>query len=206
VNRRHIGAVFILLALAAGAYVLVTGTGGSGDYARVLVLDMTVTDGGVSPPSAEIRYGHPPATDLRAGTLTGTLVTADGRTVRSFSVWDPRVQLGDTVTDNGEERLSGFMTTGRSAPLHLVLPYTGEEAGFRLAEKTTGRTLAKANLSDAAAAFAETYPQDPAVVAAREGSRIPLPKDPQVLMAEVGVVLFLALVLLSITMVRKKRD
>ena len=204
-DRRMIAAAAILVTLAAaGIYSFTAGGNGSpqGDYAKVLVLDMNITDGHVSAPEAAIRYGHPPATTLRAGSLTGTLFSADGRPVRTFTIWDPRVQIGDAVPDDGQGTISGVLRTDTSATLHLVLPYTGEEAGFRLTEKATGTPLAEANLSDAAASFAEAYPQDPAVAAAREQGRFRFPQDPQVLVLGTGILLFLALVLAGFVMAK----
>jgi hypothetical protein len=201
-DRRLVLPGLIVLAIVAGAYFL--NSGQQGDYSKVLVIHMTVTDGSVTNQSVDIRYGHPPATGLRSGTLLGELVAADGNVVRTFTVWDPGIQLGDAVVDDGNGNIRSFMTTSRSADLHLVLPYTGEEAGFRLSDRSSGRMLASANLSDAAAAFSKTYPADPARSAGNTG-QFRLPQDAEALVAGVGIVLFLLLAVVFFLMIRGKK-
>jgi len=200
-DRRPVLLGLLVLAVVAGLYVL--NSGQQGDYSKVLVIHMTVTDASVTTRSVDMRYGHPPEISLRSGTFLGELVNADGRTVRTFTVWDPRVQLGDAVVDDGNGSIRSFMTGSSSSDLQLVLPYTGEEAGFRLSDRATGRILASANLSDAAGTFSKTYPEDPVVRARTEGS-IQLPKDIPNLVAGAGVVLFLLLGVVLLLMIRGK--
>ena len=202
-DRRLVFLGLLILAVVAGLYFL--NSGPQGDYSKVLVIHMTVTDGSVTNQSVDIRYGHPPATGFRSGTFLGELVAADGNVVRSFTVWDPGIQLGDAVTDDGNGSIRSFMTRSSTSDLHLVLPYTGEEAGFRLSDRATGRMLASANLSYAAATFSKTYPADPVVVGVRDGSPIRLPKDPQVLILATGIILMLALATMGFMMTRGRR-
>jgi hypothetical protein len=200
-DRRLILLGLIVLAIVAGLYV--QNSGQQGDYTKIVVIHMTVTDGSVTPRSVDIRYGHPPETGLRSGTFLGELVTSDRKVVRSFTVWDPRVQLGDAVVDDGNGSIRSFMTMSSSSDLQLVLPYAGEEAGFQLSDRATGRILASANLSDASAAFSKTYPADPVIQARTEGS-IRLPQDIQNLVASAGVVPFLLLGVVFLLMIRGK--
>ena len=91
-----------------------------------------------------------------------------------------------------------------SADLVLVLPYTGEEGEFRLSDRVTGKHLAAANLSGAAAAFSKTYPADPARPAGNAG-QFRLPQDAQALVAGVGIVLFLLLAWVFLLMISGKK-
>jgi hypothetical protein len=201
-DRRLVLLGLIVLAIVAGVYFL--NSGQQGDYSKVLVIHMTVKDGSVTTRSVDIRYGHPPETGLRSGTFLGELVAADGNVVRTFTVWDPRIQLGDAVVDDGNGSIRSFMTRSSSSDLHLVLPYTGQEAGFRLSDRASGRILAAANLSDAAAAFSKTYPADPSRPAGNAG-QFRLPQDAQALVAGVGIVLFLLLAVVFLLMIRGKK-
>lgn len=196
-NRRILVIVIALvIALAAGYFVIVAE---SGDYSKILVLTLRVSDGGVTPLSEEVRYGHAPATGLAAGTWQGRLLDADGKTVRQFTVWDPRVQLGDSVAENGSIR--GATTVSQNADLLLVLPYTGKEEHFVLSDTTTGKKLSDVSLAGAAAAFNSTYPDDPDLVAVAGERKIPGVSLP---VLAGGCILAVLLIIVAIMMVRGK--
>jgi hypothetical protein len=118
--------LFVCAILAASGLLYVLYGGEQGDFTKVLVIKLHIGTNGVREDFVGLRYGHPPEPGLRSGTFSGTLLSADGRTVKEFSLWDPRIQLGDEIVDDGQggERLSGAMVRLPEADLLLTLPYT----------------------------------------------------------------------------------
>jgi hypothetical protein len=160
--------------LAAGVMLYTLYGGEQGDFTKVLVINLHIGTNGVTEKSVDLRYGHAPQIGLRSGTFSGRLLSADGRTVREFDIWDPRIQLGDEVVDDGQggELLRGAIIHSPEADLLLTLPYTGEEEQFELRDRNTGSTIKSVNLSAAITSFSQTYPSDPAgpgVVQSQQG-------------------------------------
>jgi hypothetical protein len=172
---RRIVILGIFAAVAAGAglaYIFISEDGG--DYSKILVLRMHAGKDGISGQSAEIRYGHPPAIGLQGGPFRGGLYDAGGDPVREFGVWDPRVQFGDGIVEDGG--LRGFATVSDEADILLIVPYTGEEERFVLSDAESGTVLADVDLQGAAANFSRVYPDDPSGPAVSRPEReIPLP-------------------------------
>lgn len=201
-DRRILLIVAALVVLAAGLYLFLPGP--QGDYSKVLILRMHLTDGTVRGESAEVRYGHPQETSYRSGPLEGKLLTAEGKVTKEFSLWDPSVQLGDAVeTDaNGSEVFRSVTVVSRENDLLLVLPYSGEEKSFALSDKRTGRSLTTMDLTAAGDTFKKTYPADPGspvknqtLLPALEGSSVTI---------VIGVVLVLLLGIMVVSMLRRR--
>ena len=187
--------------LAASVLLYALYRGEQGDFTKVLVINLHIGTNGVTEDFVGVRYGHPPQAGLRSGIFSGRLLSADGRTVKEFAIWDPRMQLGDEVVDDGKggEVLRGAIIHSPEADLLLTLPYTGVEEQFQLHDRASGRLMKSVNLSAAVTSFSQTYPEDPA------GTRIVQPQQgiPFITIAA-GCVLFALLVLVVLMMVRKR--
>jgi len=157
--------LLIVCAILAASAILYTLYGGEhGDYTKVLIINMHIGTNGVTEDYVGLRYGHPPQAGLSSGNFSGRLLSADGRVVREFGIWDPRIQMGDEVVDDGQggEVLRGATVYSPEADLLLTLPYTGVEELFELHDRTTGTRLTSVNLSAAITSFSQIYPEDPA--------------------------------------------
>lgn len=194
--------LLIMAILAAALLLYALNWGDGGDYTKVLVINLHIGTNGVSENFVGLRYGHPPQAGLRSGTFSGRLLSADGKTVREFAIWDPRIQLGDEVVDDGQggEVLRGAIVHLPEADLLLTLPYTGAEEQFELHDRASGRLMKSVNLSTAITSFSQTYPEDPAA-----GPKIVEQQQGVPLMTLVaGCLLFALLVLVVVMMVRKR--
>lgn len=190
--------VLILLILAAGTSGYLFITGGSGDYTKILVITLHVGNAGVRPVSEEIRYGHAPVNGLQSGAWKGQLLDTDGKILREFGVWDPRVQFGDSVMENGSIR--GNVTISDAADLNLVLPYTEKEERFVLSDTATGVKLADVSLAGAAAVFNSTYPDDPDSTSQKNGQGSPS----SLAILAGGCILMVLLIVVILNMLRGK--
>ncbi|MDP3396891.1 MAG: hypothetical protein Q8S57_09555 [Methanoregula sp.] len=187
--------------LAAGVLLYAFNGEEQGDFTKVLVIKLHIGQNGVREDLVSLRYGHPPEIGLRSGSFSGRLLSADGKTVKEFAIWDPRIQLGDMVIDDGHggEMLSGAKVQSPEADLLLTLPYTGVEERFELHDRSSGRLIKSVNLSSAITSFSQTYPSDPdgpRIVSAQQGL-------PLITMIAGGAIFFL-LVLVVLMMVRKR--
>lgn len=187
--------------LAASALLYAVYGGEQGDYSKVLVINLHIGTNGVTEEYVGLRYGHPPQAGLSSGSFSGRLLSADGRIVKEFAIWDPRMQVGDEVVDDGQggEILRGATVHSPEADLLLTLPYTGVEEQFELHDRASGRILKSVNLSDAVTSFSQTYPSDPSgpvIVQPQQG--VPF------ITIIAGCVLFALLVLVVVMMVRRR--
>jgi len=150
--------------LAAGGLLYAISLGGEGDLSKVLVINLHIGTNGVTEEYTGLRYGHPPQLGLSSGTFSGRLLSADGRAVQEFALWDPRMQMGDEVVDDGQggEILRGAIVNSPEADLLITLPYTGVEEQFELHDRASGRLMKSVDLSAAVTKFSQTYPSDPA--------------------------------------------
>ena len=187
--------------LAAGVLLYALYGGEQGDFSKVLVIKLHIGTNGVREDFIGLRYGHPPESGLRSGSFSGRLLSADGGTVKEFAIWDPRMQLGDVMVDDGHggEMLSGAKVQSPEADLLLTLPYTGVEEQFELHDRASGRLIKSVNLSSAITSFSQTYPSDPdgpRIVSAQQGISL--------ITMIAGAAVFFLLVLVVFMMVRKR--
>jgi len=193
--------LLVCAVLAASIFAYLIFRQEDGDYSKMLVLNLHIGADGVTENFAGLRYGQPPRAGLSTGTFSGKLLSSDGSTVREFTLWDPRMQVGDQMIDDGQggEVLRGEIAHSSEADLLLYLPYTGVETQFELHDRVTGRLMKSVNLSSAITSFSETYPADPtgpAIAPPRQG--IP------VITLIAGCVLFALMILVVFMMVRKQ--
>jgi hypothetical protein len=175
--------------------------GGEGDLTKVLVINLHIGTKGVTENSVDLRYGHPAQLGLSSGTFSGSLLSADGHTVQEFFLWDPRMQMGDIVVDDGQggQEVKGALVQSPEADLLLTLPYTGVEEQFELRDRASGSLMKSVSLSSAVTNFSQTYPEDPA------GTRIVSPPLGVPTGTVVTACAFFALWLLVIFIIVKKK-
>lgn len=132
------------------------------DYSKIMVIRLSIDHGTVTEQSVAMRYGHPPNPGLQSGDFKGILKTADGKTITAFDVWDPRIQLSDVMTREGNatDLLSGSAVYSDTAEFLLIVPYYKGQTVLELYDKRTGTVLKSVNLSPAIETFTRTYPKD----------------------------------------------
>jgi hypothetical protein len=175
--------------------------GEQGDLSKVLVINLHLGTNGVTENFVGLRYGHPPQAGLSSGTLSGRLLSADGKTAQEFILWDPRMQMGDEVVDDGQGGgvIRGAISHSPEADLLLTLPYTSGEEQFELRDQASGSLMKSVSLSAAVTNFSQTYPEDPI------GPRIILPQLGESSITIVAACVFFALFVLVIFIIVRKR-
>jgi hypothetical protein len=199
-SRGRWGLVLACVILAAGGLLYAISAGGEGDLTKVLVINLHIGTNGVTEEYTGLRYGHAPQLGLSSGTFSGKLLSSDGKTVQEFVLWDPRMQMGDDVVDDGKggEVLRGAIAYSPEADLLITLPYTGVEEQFELHDRASGRLMKSVDLSAAVTNFSEMYPEDPA----GHGNVLPLEGVPSGTIVIASV--FFALFVLVIFMIVRK--
>ena len=197
--KRFVFAGLIFLVLLQGIWF--ASADDAPDYSKIVVVHLNINKSSITEKSVEMRYGHPPNIEGRSGDFKGTLKSADGSTIREFSLWDPRYQLGDVLEKDNESSgyLSGYLTYSDNADLVLILPYYENQMTFELHDKKTGILLKKVNMSQAITKFQSNYPKDPGSV-----SVSPIQFDKSVIYVITGVVISILIIGMILSMVRKK--
>lgn len=197
--KRFVFAGLIFLVLLQGIWF--ASADDSPDYSKIVVVHLNINKSSITEKSVEMRYGHPPNIEGRSGDFRGTLKSTDGSTIREFSLWDPRYQLGDVLEKDNESSnyLSGYLTYSDNADLVLILPYYENQMTFELHDKKTGTLLKKVNMSQAITKFQSNYPKDPGSV-----SVLPIQFDKSVIYVITGVVISILIIGMILAMVRKK--
>ena len=197
--KRFVFAGLIFLVLLQGIWF--ASADDSPDYSKIVVVHLNINKSSITEKSVEMRYGHPPNIEGRSGDFRGTLKSTDGSTIREFTLWDPRYQLGDVLERDNESSnyLSGYLTYSDNADLVLILPYYENQMTFELHDKKTGTLLKKVNMSQAITKFQSNYPKDPGSV-----SVLPIQFDKSVIYVITGVVISILIIGMILAMVRKK--
>jgi len=197
--KRFVFAGLIFLVLLQG--IGFASADDSPDYSKIVVVHLNINKSSITEKSVEMRYGHPPNIEGRSGDFRGTLKSTDGSTIREFTLWDPRYQLGDVLEKDNESSnyLSGYLTYSDNADLVLILPYYENQMTFELHDKKTGTLLKKVNMSQAITKFQSNYPKDPGSV-----SVLPIQFDKSVIYVITGVVISILIIGMILAMVRKK--
>jgi hypothetical protein len=197
--KRFVFAGLIFLVLLQGIWF--ASADDSPDYSKIVVVHLNINKSSITEKSVEMRYGHPPNIEGRSGDFRGTLKSTDGSTIREFTLWDPRYQLGDVLEKDNESSnyLSGYLTYSDNADLVLILPYYENQMTFELHDKKTGTLLKKVNMSQAITKFQSNYPKDPGSV-----SVLPIQFDKSVIYVITGVVISILIIGMILSMVRKK--
>ncbi len=118
--------------------------------AKSYFLQIGLVKAGAAVSAVQVVYGSPPLPD--SGILTGKVLGADGSTLSSFSLPDPRVQFGDVmmISEDGTNRtaLSGTQSVEDHADLVVMFPYAAEAKTFTLHD-ASGTLLASVDLTKA---------------------------------------------------------
>jgi len=159
------GFALICLCLLLGSLIGVAAGAAAADpaqYDKSVSISMNIDNGKITTKSAEIYYGSAPHLIPNQQGFRGELVAADGSIVRTFTVWDPRIQFGDVLaaTPDGT-RIQGVVDSQPSADFVVTFPFDPKVTGFRLLDPATGTLLASVNLVPQIDSFFASYPDDP---------------------------------------------
>jgi CheY-like chemotaxis protein len=119
----------------------------SAQYDKCVNIYMNIDNGIITTQSTEIYYGSPPNLFPVQEGFKGELVAADGSTVKTFTVWDPRVQFGDVVVSNSNNpQIKGVVDRQNSVDFVVTLPFDRTVTEFRLYDSADGPLLTSVNL------------------------------------------------------------
>jgi len=129
-------------------------------YEKIVLITYTFTNSGVHEVSTQIQYGIPPNPTIQNGDFEGLLLDSQHRTIDTFSIRDPRIQIGDT--GNSAQSFNGLAAGNpQSVEFGIIIPYTPALRYVSLVDTSTGNTLVTTDLSPAISAFQNLYPLDP---------------------------------------------
>ena len=134
----------------------------SPQYDKCVSIHMNIADGKVTTQSSEIYYGSAPHLFPQQDSLRGDLLAADGSVVKTFGVWDPRIQFGDTVVNTANDpQIQGVVDTQNSADFVVTFPFDPSITGFKLYNVDNGALLTSVDLKPTIDSFFSSYPRDP---------------------------------------------
>ena len=197
--KRLIIVILIFVVLLQGCGL--AGAAEPADYSKIIVMHMNISQGNVTEKSVEVLYGHAPDPGRQTGDFKGMVKTQGGETIREFDIWDNRYQMADVITTDNESAnyLTSYMTYTEDADFTLIVPYQEDQMHFELYDKKSGALLKSINLSPAISHFKSSYPKEPGGTS----SSLP-PLDSTVVFLVTGIVLFLVLMGMTVSMMRKK--
>ncbi|NOZ59637.1 MAG: hypothetical protein GXO66_08725 [Euryarchaeota archaeon] len=140
--------VKLVACLAALGLLLLSCTGLAAEGgSKVVVVHMNIKEGVVTELYSKVVYNYPPS--YLRGQFKSEVLSADGRVLREFSVWDPRVRIGREVVfvDN--------------VNFTVVLPFSSDMKTFNLYDKRTGEKLISVDLTEAIVGFCREHRDDP---------------------------------------------
>jgi CheY-like chemotaxis protein len=151
--------IFICLVLIGFTGVV---TADPAQYDKSVSVNMHIDNGIITTKSTEIYYGSAPHLFPLQGSFEGKLIAADGSIVKTFSVWDPRIQFGDTiVNDSNYPLIQGIIDRQNSADFVVIFPFDRNVTEFRLYDSAEGTLLTSVNLKPQVDSFFASYPKDP---------------------------------------------
>jgi len=153
---------------------------GDGPYDKSVTVSLHIDHGTILVTSMDIRYGSAPNYFPMQGDFRGELVAADGSVVKTFSVWDPRIQFGDEVAGSpADPTLRGVVDRRDIADTVVIFPFYPQVTGFRLYNAAEGTLLASVDMKPRIDRFFAAYPNDPENPALYESAAVsPLSPGP----------------------------
>jgi len=137
-------------------------TGEPAQYDKSVSISLHIDNGKITPLSTELYYGSAPHLFPMQGDFKGELVAADGSIVTTFTVWDPRIQFGDAIIDDGNgQQLQGVLDRQNSADFVVTFPFEPDVTEFRLYNSADGTLLSSVSLQPVIDSFFASNPRDP---------------------------------------------
>ena len=134
----------------------------SAQYDKSVTISMNIDNGKIVTKSIEIYYGSAPNFFPIQEGFRADLIAADGSTVKSFRVWDPRVRFGDVIINDAEgPRIQGILDQQNSADFVVTFPFDRNVSEFRLYSSAEGTLLTSVTLKPPINSFFASYPLDP---------------------------------------------
>lgn len=125
-------------------------------------ISMNIDNEQITIKSTALSYGSAPNIFPTQNGFKGELVAADGSIVKTFTVWDPRIQFGDGIAGNSNDPLiQNIVDRQASADFVVTLPFDRTVTGFRLYTPAGDRLLTSVNLKPQIDSFFTSYPNDP---------------------------------------------
>ena len=153
----------IVVLMIMSLLVLGTGAADTTDYAKVYVIPLTVRETGVTPGTVILMYGHGPELGLQSGPFKGELADTQGKAVKTFQIWDPRIRFGDSAyvkPDGTVSPVSGILEKADTAEVTLIVPFS-KDYGYFNVYNDKGTKVSSVELSPVMKKFCAANPGDP---------------------------------------------
>ncbi|ABS55996.1 response regulator receiver protein [Methanoregula boonei 6A8] len=131
----------------------------SPQYDKYVSLHMNIDNGNFTTNSTGIYYGSASNLFPAQPGFRAELVAANGSIVKTFTVWDPRVQYGDFRSSDGQ--ILGVVDRRNSTDFVVTFPFDRNVTGFMLYNPAGGALLASVDLKPQIDSFFADYPNDP---------------------------------------------
>ena len=155
---------FAIICLCLVLFSLV-GTVGAADptqYDKSVSITMNIDNGKITTKSTEIYYGSAPHLAPIPDGFKAELLAADGSVVRTFTIFDPRVQFGDVIVNpQTDPQIQGVVDRQTSADFVVTFPYDKNVVLFKLYNPADGSLLSSVDLTPQINSFFSSYPRDP---------------------------------------------
>jgi two-component system, OmpR family, response regulator len=165
-------------------------------YQKIVVINLAYDNGVVKESSSDIQYGTAPNLNLQSGNIQGLLLDSQKKTINEFSIRDPRIQVGDSVTTGSggtAQGLTGSTQDNLQADFGVIVPFTPDLRYVTLIDTLTGNTLITVDLTAPISAFQQMYPDDPDIKSIQQ----PVPARTVPVTAEIVAILGVILIAIS---------
>jgi hypothetical protein len=157
----------LVLALACIlSLVLVAGTGAAGtdEYQKLVRIRLNLSEGHISCTGSGISYAPTPHINSYRGNLTAVIIGENNRVVKTFPVFDPCIQFGDSISgdpESGQGEICGVTCHRKTLDFVVEFPFDRNARAFQLYDNRNGVLLVSENLSPVISEFFRKYPRDP---------------------------------------------
>ena len=165
-------------------------------YQKIVVINLAYDNGMVKEGSSDIQYGTAPNLNLQSGSIEGLLLDSQKKTINEFSIRDPRIQMGDSVTTGSGGTAQGLIGSTQNNPyvdFGVIVPFTPDLQDVTLIDSLTGNTLISVDLTAPKSAFQQMYPDDPDIKSIQK----PVPARTIPITAEIVAILGVILIAIS---------
>lgn len=99
------------------------------------LIQMKLTPSGVSEESVQVVYGYSPLANQSMGSLQARVLASDGRVIGAYTLWDPRIPLGEDIVIDKQgniTKFSGIQKREEIADFVVMFPYSTDAVLFNL--------------------------------------------------------------------------
>lgn len=107
----------------------------TGACTKSYLIQLKITPSGVTEEAVQLVYGYSPLANQSMGSLNARILSANGRVIGAYTLWDTRIPLGeDIVIDKTGNitKFSAIQARETTAGFVVMFPYTADAVSFNL--------------------------------------------------------------------------